>query len=45
MKIKNMYSSSYNMHSKQRWFSAEASTRNFAIVISAYSAFVDIIYI
>jgi len=34
-----------NLHSKQRWFRAEASTRSFAIVISVYSAFVDIIYI
>jgi len=33
------------MGSKQRWFHAEASTRSFAIVISAYSALVDTIYI
>jgi len=33
------------MGSKQCWFRAEASTRSFAIVISAYSAFVDVTYI
>jgi len=37
--------SSYNIRSKQRWFRAETSTRSFAIVISAYSAFVDITYV